>query len=461
MRSTEEKIKRKVISVVIIVAILSTMAGCGKSQSRKEPITLTIWHVYGGQTDSPLNDLIDEFNGTEGKKEGIKIQVGMVSNTNTIHEEVLKAANKDPGAAKLPDLFISYPKTVLAMNDSGILADYHDYFSENELKDFIPEFLGEGEIDGRLLVFPVAKSTEILFVNKTIFDRFSADTGASMEQLTTWEDLFDLSDTYYEWSDAQTPDVEGDGKSMFVHDYHFNYFQVGVESLGTDFFNGDKIVYDTSEFGQVWEPYARAAIEGGIWLNEGYATEPLRTGESIVSVASSASVLYYSDEVTYADNTSEKVEIVSMPCPVFSRGETMVMQRGAGICTVKSTPEKEKACITFLKWLTEAQKNVEFVTSLGYMPVKQEAFDVYLPEAIEKLSDPMYVSLYQAFLKTQENYTFYTAPKLDSYLDLETKFEELIRQILSVKRLEWLEDPEDMDKLVSETLEDFKAAYTQ
>ena len=38
-----------------------------------------------------------------------------------------------------------------------------------------------------------------------------------------------------------------------------------------------------------------------------------------------------------------------MPCPVFARGETMVMQRGAGICTVKSTPEKEKACITFLK----------------------------------------------------------------------------------------------------------------
>lgn len=92
MRSTEEKIKRKVISVVIIVAILSMMAGCGKVRGRKEPITLTIWHVYGGQTDSPLNDLIDEFNGTEGKKEGIKIQVGMVSNTNTIHEEVLKSS---------------------------------------------------------------------------------------------------------------------------------------------------------------------------------------------------------------------------------------------------------------------------------------------------------------------------------------------------------------------------------
>lgn len=50
---------------------------------------------------------------------------------------------------------------------------------------------------------------------------------------------------------------------------------------------------------------------------------------------------------------------------------------------------------------------------------------------------------------------------IDSYLIWKQKFEELIRQILSVKRLEWLEDPEDMDKLVSETLEDFKAAYTQ
>ena len=45
------------------------------------------------------------------------------------------------------------------------------------------------------------------------------------------------------------------------------------------------------------------------------------------------------------------------------------MQRGVGMCTVKSTPEREQACITFLKWLTEPACNVEFVTSLGYMPV--------------------------------------------------------------------------------------------
>lgn len=45
------------------------------------------------------------------------------------------------------------------------------------------------------------------------------------------------------------------------------------------------------------------------------------------------------------------------------------MQRGAGFCTVRSTPEREQAAVTFLKWLTEPEHNVEFVTRDGlYAP---------------------------------------------------------------------------------------------
>lgn len=135
------------------------------------------------------------------------------------------------------------------------------------------------------------------------------------------------------------------------------------------------------------------------------------------------------------------------------------MQRGAGICTVKSTPEKEKACITFLKWLTESEKNVEFVTSLGYMPVKQKAFDTCLPQAIDKLSNPVYASLYQAFLETQERYIFYTAPQMDSYLELETRFEELVRQTLMLERTTWLESKENMEDFIWKALDDFKLTY--
>lgn len=444
--------------IFLLIAVLLLCAGCSGAMNKEEtPITVTVWHVYGGQSDSPLNDLINRFNQTVGKEQRINVQVTSVSNTNTIHELVLAAANGEPGASELPDLFVSYPKTVMALPDDSILMDYRDYFSEEELSAFLPAFVEEGMVDNRLLILPVAKSTEIMFINKTIFDRFSQATGVTLEDLDTWEGLFRAAEIYAAWTDGKTPDVPGDAKSMFVHDYYFNYFQVGAESLGEDFFRGDELAFGPA-FQTAWEPLARAALQGGVWLKGGYATASLRTGDSIVSVASSASILYYSDVVTYPDNTSEDITIISRPCPVFENGEKLVMQRGAGFCTVRSTPERERAAVTFLKWLTEPEHNVEFVTRTGYMPVTQTAFENELPEAIEKLESPKYVSLYQAYLDTQANYKFYVPPQLETYLSLETALEDHVRAQLALGRADYLEAGETgLEQISSDRLQTFRA----
>lgn len=448
---------RKKFTSFLMAILLLCCTGCSGSINKEgAPTTITVWHVYGGQTDSPLNDLIEEFNQTVGKERQINVQVTSVSNTNTIHELVLAAANKEPGASELPDLFISYPKTVTALQDDSILVDYRDYFSEDELSAFLPDFVEEGMVNDRLVVLPVAKSTEILYINKTLFDRFSQATGVTMEDLNTWEGLYKAAEIYAEWTDAQTPEVAGDVKSLFVHDYYFNYFQVGVESLGEDFFEGDKLAFGP-ELRKAWEPLAQAALKGGIWLKGGYATESIRTGDSIVSVASSASILYYSDVVTYPDNTSEDITIISKPCPVFENGDKLVMQRGAGFCTVRSTPEREQAAVTFLKWLTEPTHNVEFVTKTGYMPVTKEAFENELPKAIEGLESEKYKSLYQAYLDTQRDYQFYVPPHLEAYLDLESTLEETVRAQLTLGRKNYLDAGETgLEQISEERFEIFR-----
>ena len=425
--------KKRTLYMAVITAVM-VLAGCtGFAKKGKKQIVLTLWHVYGGQTDSPLNKTIDNFNETVGKEEGIRINVTSVTNTNTIHEAVIAAAKNEPGAAELPDIFVSYPKTVLSLPDKDILVDYKDYFTEDELNELIPAFVQEGIIDDKLMVFPVAKSTEILFVNRTLFERFSKETGAKEEDLGTWEGLFNMAKVYEKWTDDQTPDIVGDGKNFFVHDYHFNYFQIGCESLGEHFFTdeagGGKLAFG-DKFRKIWEPYADAAISGGVWLRDGYATEPLRTGKTIVSVASSASVLYYEDIVTYENNISEPIEVVSYPVPVFEGGKKMVMQRGSGFCTVKSTTERERAAALFLKWLTKPENNIDFVVKAGYMPVTEKAFE-QLSEVAEKIDSTKYRSLYEAISKTKEEYTFYVAPQLANYLDLEMHFEKNVRLELS------------------------------
>lgn len=88
-----------------------------------------------------------------------------------------------------------------------------------------------------------------------------------------------------------------------------------------------------------------------------------------------------------------------------------------------------KAAITFLKWLTEAERNTRFAVSAGYMPVTQEAFDRYLPQEIENLTEQKYRELYKAFQQTQRDYQFYSAPQLGSYLETENAFEDQIRAL--------------------------------
>ena len=59
---------------------------CGCTLNRKEIITATMWHVYGGQTGSHLNDMIDIYNQTVGKEEGGYEEARMVSGTNSIRK---------------------------------------------------------------------------------------------------------------------------------------------------------------------------------------------------------------------------------------------------------------------------------------------------------------------------------------------------------------------------------------
>ena len=61
----------------------------------------------------------------------------------------------------------------------------------------------------------------------------------------------------------------------------------------------------------------------------------------------------------------------------------------------------------------------------------EKAFEL-LPEAINNLTNEKYKSLYQAFIDTQNEYTFYCAPQMDSYLDSEMKFEKKYQNEINI-----------------------------
>ena len=388
------KSARKLFLLLLIFSIsICCLSGCKKSElDKNKPVTLTMWHVYGEQADSPMNRLIDEFNETVGMEKGIIINVTAMSNASKIGEKLLDAHNKIPGSAEMPDLFFAHKSNALELGTDNLL-DWNEYFSKKELSAYVPEFLEDGTAAGKLSVFPVSKSTHLLFIAGGQFERFSADTGVTYEALSTWDGFFDAAAKYYDWSG---------GKPFCAFDYPLRAIELAATESGAGNIFADNGFYDPSNeiFKQTFMKFADSLAKGHIMLSNLYSNTQVMTGEVVAGIGSSAAILYYNDTVTYEDGTSEPMDLEILPLPAENGKKPYITQAGVGLCAYKTSSQKAEAAVIFAKWLTEPERNLEFVCQMGYMPVTNGAFDK-IDDCRFKTTD--YEKLYAALKKVKES----------------------------------------------------------
>lgn len=440
---------RRIIAIIIcFVIILPCFSGCSKQNvpSPENPVTLTMWHVYGSQTTSPLNTVIDEFNRTVGKENGITINVVSVTSSSAIDKALLAAASGEPGAADLPDLFTAYPRVVELIGEENLLT-WNAYFTEEELSAFHNDFLSEGYFNDALLMLPIAKSTEALFINQTLFERFCADAGVSANSLSSFEGLFEVARTYYDWSDGQ--------HFLQINDY-YNYAYIGMKSYGSEFIRNNQLNLHDEAFERIWLPLAKAAIYGGICLDDGYAAAKWKTIDIIANTGSTADVLYQPEEVFYPDNTTEPITTLALPYPVFSTDFPAVVHRGGGLFAIKSDNEiKNQAAYIFAKWLTEQNHNLEFVTQAGYLPVTNDAIHSLFND-ITIVENENYRSVYEAIDIMNREYSFYPLPLYNGASDTQNDFENNVKAVLQTAHIQYVKrvsDGEDPELVLNELAE--------
>ena len=448
------KIMKRKLSTLLILLLTTCLTACSGSEkpSAENPVVLTMWHVYGSQTESPLNSVIDDFNDTFGKEHGITIQVVSVTSSSAIDRALSASANGEPGAEELPDLFTAYPRVVEIVGKDKLLS-WDQYFSSEELDKFNRTFLSEGYFDQSLLMLPVAKSTEAFYLNQTLFDRFCKDTDISISNLQTMDDILYTANRYYDWSG-------GENFMQFNDFYH--YIFTGMKVAGNELILDGKLQLN-DDFESVWTPLAKAAIYGGICLDDGYAASRWKTVEVISNIGSTADVLYQPHEVVYADNSTEEITAIALPYPTFSNSTGGVVYRGGGLFAVKSKVEREnQAAYLFAKWLTEEEQNLDFVTKAGYLPVTDAALDTLFqnPAVVENEN---YHSLYQAVTTMIQDYDMYSLPLYEGASEIQLNFEKNMKAVLKSahnqyrKRVEDGEDPDTvMHELTSSALSEFR-----
>lgn len=437
-----KKLRKRIIQTTTGIILSLLVIGCrGVKLDPKNPVTITMWHNFGGQMQSVMDELIDEFNSSTGRKKGVIVSVTSISASKDIHEKLLMIAAGDPGAPKMPDIVTAYPKTALILSEQGLLAPLDEQFTRKELDAYLPQFIEEGRLpDGNLYVFPIAKSTEVLFINQTLFDRFSAATGVTLDSLATFEGIAEAAVNYYQWSDSLTPNIANDGKAFFTADSWFNIAKVGAAQLGDTFVSPDHLNVTTDTYRRIWDVTVPPALAGGYAITDSYSSELSKTGEIVCSLGSTAGILFYGDSITYPDNTTEAVTYTILPYPVFKGGKKLAIQRGSGMCVKRSTPDKEYAAALFIKWFTQPEQNMRFVSSTGYLPVTKTAFANNMKREIDTMNVPNLKKLLETATRMYQEYTFLIPPNYVELDRLNKEYEMKIKQFMSNGREKVLRD---------------------
>lgn len=434
---------RKLVAMVALTVFVMLVPGCKKSPANQ--VTLTLWHNFGGQMQTTMDGLVDEFNKSVGKENGILISITSISDSATLHSKLAMIAADDPGAPEMPDISTCYPQTAAILTAKDLLADLDEYFSQEELSGYLPRFLDEGRLeDGGLYVFPFAKSTEVLFLNQTLFDEFSKATGIEVGQLSTFEGIADAALKYYQWTDEQTPDTPG-GKNFYAADSLFNIAQVGMEQLGYKIVENQKLQLDSNEYKNIWSCIFEPAVKGGYSIYHGYSSDLSKTGDIVCSTGSTAGILFYGTEITYPDNTIQEVEYTVLPFPVFAGGEKIALQRGGGIVVAKTTPQKEQAAATFIKWFTAPEQNMKFVASTGYLPVTHDAFENRIETEIAVNENENIRKLLAAAITVYKEYDYYIPPVFDGFDIIRNNYETDYKKAATEARERYLRLLESMD----------------
>lgn len=403
---------KRIISAAIAAALLTAFSGCGADEkdndrglNKNSPVTITVWHYYNGVQQTGFDDMVREFNDTVGMEKGIIVQAFSKNSINELADSVTASLNKEPGSDEAPNIFGCYADNAFIIDQMGMLADISQYFTEEELSEYVDSYIREGRFDGNTLkIFPTAKSTEIMIVNSTDWEKFAAAEGVSYDDLKTWESLVAVSEKYYNYTDALTPDITNDGKPFFGRDAVENYMLIGAKQLGKPLVSedGETVPYvDKETVKRLWENYYVPFVKGYFAADGRFRSDDVKVGKVIAMVCSTTGAAYYPNEVTLSDDTVYPIDNVVLALPSFENTDPYAVQQGAGMSVIKSDEKTEYACTVFLKWFAETERNVGFAVDSGYLPVKKaanskEQLDNIISQDGHSISDTMYNTLVTA-----------------------------------------------------------------
>ena len=377
-----KKIIAVLMAAILLVGGLAACGGKGGSSNFSIPeggydgseVTIKFAHTMGQKLKEVLDYHIGEFN-------------KLYPNIHIEHDsyggwaDIAGLINTEIMADNQPNIAYCYPDHVATYNMSQSVVTLDDLIASDietarddgtteplgltkeQVDDFIDGFYNEGKAygDDKMYTMPLSKSTEVLYYNKTFFEK------NNLKVPTTWDEMEETCKKLLELDPKCIP---------LGYDSEDNWFITMCEQGGYDYTSatGEHYLFNNDDC----KAFVKRFRD---WYNKGYVTtEALyggytsglfteldkNTSHSYMCIGSSGGAGYQIPE-----GRAFEVGIASIP--QLNPDDGKVISQGPSVCILKggkTTDQQVLASWLFVKFLcTNVEFQAEFSMASGYMPV--------------------------------------------------------------------------------------------
>ena len=348
----------------------------------EKKIKIVFYHTMGESQRNILNKYIVEFN---------KLYPDIVIEHKQVgyYDDVLDQIMTEIIVGDQPNIAYCYPDHVALYNIAQAVQTLDEYINstevvtradgttevlgltEKQIDNFIDGYYNEGKVygDGKMYTLPMSKSTEVLYYNKTFFEK------NNLSVPTTWDELEEVC--------KQIKAI--DPKSIPLgYDSEANWFITMCEQLDSPYTSatGEHFLFDN-------EANRGFVVRLREWYQKGYVTtqeisggytsalftkDPSEKGNCYMCIGSSAGANH---QIPKNDDGTFKFEVGIATIPQVDISNPKVSFQGPSLCIFKKfNPEEVKASWLFVKFLTtNLDFQAEFSLATGYMPVSKAVVD--------------------------------------------------------------------------------------
>lgn len=414
-----------------------------------DPVTLTIWHSNGSTIENALKSYALSF---QTKYPNVTVTVVKNGdNYDQLRQNVINAIR----GGQLPNIIQGYPDHVMEYIDNGAVIPVTPYihhpvhgYGDTEKESFWDLQLNyryensQYTADGEYYSIPFNKSTEVVFYNKTFFDKMIED-GIITEFPKTWQDLLALSTQIKSRSAAEidriaaiynqstsssnhkTPEQIAAMKAgfmPFIYDSDSNAFitllrQWGGQYTGIDNNRQGTLLFDNAQarsmLGYFYDNRTSISLPTvwGTAIRNG--SDAMLIGQTVVSIGSTGGAAYNAPDKIITTSNPEGIYTFELGVAPMLYNKDMpenavAIQQGTNFSLANIGTDQEKLWSWyFLKHMSSYEVQLDFVQKTGYQPVRTSVY-----------SDPSYVR-------------FMNGKKLVGDTEVDLEFEDLARSLAS------------------------------